>query len=332
MSQPLVSIIVPNYNHASFLKERLESIFNQTYQNFEVILLDDASTDDSVAFLEKHQNHPKVTHFVRNRENSESLFEQWIKGLQLAKGKYIWIAESDDFAHVDFLKETVKIAEQEADIGFVFTDSVIVNQSGEFLKKASESNKKLSKFKEVKSHRITDRSKVLEYFVSDLIIYNASSVLFRKNTITDVDFNVLSSLKNAGDLFAYISIALKHDIVYINQPLNYFRSHEDNTTKKNAMSGLLFSDRQTIITYFIKQFQELQGSKKHLKSFFSRNFLTAVDFKLYNKVSTLLKAYYTFKIISLGIYIRLSFYICYSKVFRKTPYKYRMYIKKVLAK
>ena len=45
---PLVSVIIPNYNHAPFLKERIDSVLNQTYQNFEVILLDDCSTDNSL--------------------------------------------------------------------------------------------------------------------------------------------------------------------------------------------------------------------------------------------------------------------------------------------
>ena len=66
MAKPEVSIIVPNYNHAQFLKQRLESIFNQTYQNFEVILLDDASTDKSVSILEKYSKHSKVSHFIVN--------------------------------------------------------------------------------------------------------------------------------------------------------------------------------------------------------------------------------------------------------------------------
>ena len=61
-----VSVIVPNYNHAAFLPKRLESIFNQTYQDFEVILLDDASTDTSVEVLSQYADHPKVTHFVVN--------------------------------------------------------------------------------------------------------------------------------------------------------------------------------------------------------------------------------------------------------------------------
>ena len=78
---PKVSIIVPNYNHARFLTQRLESIFNQTYQDFEVILLDDGSTDNSVEILEKYGKNDKVSALIFNIENSGSTFKQWVKGI-----------------------------------------------------------------------------------------------------------------------------------------------------------------------------------------------------------------------------------------------------------
>ena len=65
-----VSIIVPSYNHAQFLEERIESILNQDFHNFEVILLDDLSSDNSAEILKKYQNHPKVSHCIINEKNS----------------------------------------------------------------------------------------------------------------------------------------------------------------------------------------------------------------------------------------------------------------------
>ena len=79
MKNDLVSIILPNYNHAPYLQERLDSIFGQTHQNFEVIILDDASTDESLSILKPYQAHPKVSHFVLNKKNSGSPFKQWKK-------------------------------------------------------------------------------------------------------------------------------------------------------------------------------------------------------------------------------------------------------------
>lgn len=98
-----VSIIVPNYNHARFLRKRLDSIYNQTYKNIEVILLDDCSTDNSRQILEEYQKkYAAITKLVPNVKNSGSVFKQWQKGISLATGDLIWIAESDDWCDDNF--------------------------------------------------------------------------------------------------------------------------------------------------------------------------------------------------------------------------------------
>jgi len=95
---PTVSVIIPNYNYESYLKQRIETVLNQTYQNFEVIILDDHSSDNSRDIIETFRQNEKVTHIVYNQINSGSPFIQWVKGIELAIGKYIWIAESDDYS------------------------------------------------------------------------------------------------------------------------------------------------------------------------------------------------------------------------------------------
>ncbi|MDE6180708.1 MAG: glycosyltransferase, partial [Phocaeicola sp.] len=108
---PTISVIVPNYNYACYLKERINSILQQTYTDYELILLDDASTDGSVKILEEYRTNPHVSHIVINKENTRSPFIQWMKGIRLARGKYIWIAEADDSAKPDFLEQCVRLAE-----------------------------------------------------------------------------------------------------------------------------------------------------------------------------------------------------------------------------
>ena len=93
---PTLSAIVPNYNHGPYLKLRIDSILNQTYEDIEVIILDDNSQDNSVEIIESYRTHPKVSHILLNDRNSGSTFIQWEKGINLATGKWIWIAESDD--------------------------------------------------------------------------------------------------------------------------------------------------------------------------------------------------------------------------------------------
>src|SRR5665811_2252292 len=106
---PKVSVIVPNFNHAKYLLERLESIYGQTYGNTEVILLDDCSSDDSVAVLRDYaERYPDKTICRFNEENSGGVFHQWKKGLELATGELVWIAESDDYCSANLLEELVR--------------------------------------------------------------------------------------------------------------------------------------------------------------------------------------------------------------------------------
>ena len=101
MKHPLVSVIVPNYNHAPFLDERINSILNQSYDNYELIIMDDMSTDNSVDVINKYKDHEHVSQIIINEKNSGSPFKQWNKGFAKAKGELIWIAESDDACEHD---------------------------------------------------------------------------------------------------------------------------------------------------------------------------------------------------------------------------------------
>ena len=100
---PLVSVIIPNYNHAPYLKERIDSVLSQTYKEFEVLILDDCSSDESKEIIESYRNNKHISNIVFNEKNTGNTFIQWNKGISLAKGKYIWIAESDDVAKPTFL-------------------------------------------------------------------------------------------------------------------------------------------------------------------------------------------------------------------------------------
>ena len=95
-----VSVIVPNYNYASYLKQRLRSIFNQTYPIFEIIVLDDASTDGSLATLDQIavETGFAILSASSTQRTPAAFFNQWRKGVDCARGDLIWIAEADDDA------------------------------------------------------------------------------------------------------------------------------------------------------------------------------------------------------------------------------------------
>ena len=129
-SQPAVSVIIPNYNHEPYLRQRIDSVLAQTFGDFEVILLDDCSSDSSPTIIESYRHHPKVSRIVLNEQNSGSTFAQWKRGLALARGRYVWIAESDDYADPEFLATLVPLLDADPSAAMAFTGSHMVDADG----------------------------------------------------------------------------------------------------------------------------------------------------------------------------------------------------------
>ncbi len=311
---PSVSVIIPNYNHALFLQQRIESVLNQTHQDFELIILDDCSTDHSKTIIESYRNHPKVRQIIYNQQNSGSVFKQWRKGIELAKGEYIWIAESDDYAAVDFLQETVEQLQKDHSLGMVFTLTKAINDKSEQINNTwdakENSIKKLASF-----GNVINKENAPLFLVSHMIVENASSVLFRKSQLLALDLDELSHYKNTGDRFTYLGIALQSNIRYIPQKINFMRLHEHNTTKKNVENGNIHKDRLRVVNYY---FDRLEHSpyKKELAVFYKTNYFFFINYCNYEENLELLNNIKKTKEISMIFYLLVSSICIYLK--RKT--------------
>ena len=108
-------------------------MLNQTYRDFEVIILDDCSTDNSVEIIREYLSSDKISQMVVNEKNSGSTFLQWEKGLSLARGKYIWIAESDDYADPAFLETLISLLEKTPGSSVAYSYSYLVDENGHIL-------------------------------------------------------------------------------------------------------------------------------------------------------------------------------------------------------
>ncbi|WP_270568623.1 glycosyltransferase family 2 protein [Coprobacter secundus] len=277
MTPPLVSVIIPNYNHAPYLDERIRSIVEQSFQDFEIILLDDCSTDQSISILNKWAKHPKISHFIVNKQNSGSTFLQWEKGFSLAKGKYIWIAESDDVAHPDFLNITVNYLNQFPDASLCFTGSFLIDASGNIDSRnwdrwtKSEATKNFSYIEN--KHFITHQ---LLWFNA---IYNASAVLFRRSALSEID-NTYKQLHYCGDWYFWSELIRKGHVIIVYNKLNYFRQHNIKVSPKAEANGLQFKEGFIVIEHISKSF--------HLSAFIQNAAKGALyrKIKKYNKFST----------------------------------------------
>lgn len=236
-----VSVIVPNYNHAPYLRQRLDSIFNQTFQDFEVIILDDCSTDNSKEIIEEYRNRSQVSHVVYNETNSGSPFKQWAKGFDLAQGEYIWIAESDDWAELNFLDVLVSILDQDNSLTLAFCENY-----WEFGTK-TEQQRFCFSASTIKGSRF-----IKKYQSFRNRIVNASSVLFRKKILHSIPNNY-QDLTSCGDYLFWIYLLEKGNIRYIRKHLNHFRRHSFTTTTKSTTSGKTFFENFYIYEYLFNQ-------------------------------------------------------------------------------
>ena len=227
-NSPEVSIIIPNYNHGKYLRQRIDSVLNQTFKNFEVIILDDCSTDNSVQVIEGYRNHPKVSTIIINTENSGSPFLQWKKGMDIAQGEWIWIAESDDWCECNFLETLMK--EIDPGVALAFCQTIFVNENGEKIWEPGW-------FK--LSQKMDGKNFITDHLSKGNFITNASMCIFRKRFYYQVSEEFLQ-YKFSGDWVFWIEIASQGDVIICEKALNYFRKHGADVSSKAYRQGLQY--------------------------------------------------------------------------------------------
>ena len=234
---PLVSVIVPNYNHAAFLDERIGSILNQTYTNIEVLLMDDCSSDNSCEVLQRWAEKDERITTLFNEINSGSPFAQWEKGANWAQGKYIWIAESDDYATEDMLALHVQALESNHRAVLAYSHSRIADVNGKILRDFKEDYAFIfgDASKWSRDFIVSGKEEVARTMVFSNTIPNASGVLMRKSAFDQVGAPATTWLLN-GDWLFYAQLLQLGDLIFFATPRNFFRFH-NQTQRSRAMAS-----------------------------------------------------------------------------------------------
>jgi glycosyltransferase involved in cell wall biosynthesis len=257
-----VSVIIPNYNHARFLRRRIESVLGQSFQDFEVILLDDCSTDNSQSIISSYAGDPRLRAEF-NAVNSGSAFKQWNKGVGLANGEYVWIAESDDYADERMLELLVSVLEAEPEVAFAYCRSWRVS-ADDHLDGFEDSNLvELDPQHWTADYRADGREECRNYFVYRNIVPNASAVLFRKSVYEGIG-GADESLRLAGDWKLWAAMALTGQIAYLGEPLNYFRFHAESVRGKDAGLGLAAEESLYVVRWLLDQLSVSDTSREKL--------------------------------------------------------------------
>ena len=224
---PDVSVIIPNYNHAAYLKQRIQSVLDQTYQDFELIIIDDYSTDNSREIINEYKQHPRVSNIVFNTANGGGAFAQWKKGIEMARGKYIWIAESDDWCEPTLLETLVQAFEDNNNCVLAYVQTHTVN--GDNVIHKTSAHNKMAEY-------VDGPAYIYQYLVGSCSIWNASMMLFKKECYANVSQR-FTTFKMCGDWLFYIGLAKQGDVFISGKVLNYFRKHDKDISGNMYSSG-----------------------------------------------------------------------------------------------
>lgn len=261
---PKISVIIPNYNHALYLPQRIDSVLNQTYRDFEVIILDDCSTDNSRSVIESYRANNRISHIVYNELNGGSVFKQWDKGIQLAAGEYVWIAESDDWCENNLLETLLEGFEENQGCVLAYCQSYCINEDGSI---RFQSNHR--RLKEC----INGKKFISEYMLPKNPVFNAGMALWKRKAYASISKEYLNYTLS-GDYLFWIELCMAGDVFISGKLLNYLRMHGKNVGVRSFKEGLNFLEMIPL-----------------LKSLLQRNIINKFDFK-----RTLKKEYVAFKL------------------------------------
>ncbi len=231
---PLVSVYVTNHNYASYIEQAIASVLSQTLQDYELIVIDDGSTDNSREIIERYAEHDKiVTIFQQN----QGLTVTNNIALRQARGKYIVRLDADDWLDEHALQVMSGVLEREDDVGLVFPDYYHVDKNGQVSDVVRRHN-----FDEVE--------------LLDQPAHGACTMIRRQCLLELEGYDETIDCQDGWDL--WIRLIQRYRVKNVNLPLFYYRKHG------NSLSGnerRLLDTRQRILAkYAAQNGQALKGT------------------------------------------------------------------------
>ncbi len=236
-----ISAVVPSYNYARYMRQRLASIFAQGHPVAEVIVLDDASSDDSVAEARAGAAEwGREIRVVAGRTNSGNVFRQWHRAVTEAAGDWVWIAEADDSADPRLLEALAQALDCAPNAVMAFCDSRSIDADGNPLSDSYKPYYATTVGAALDTDGLHDGPEFVRTCLGERnLILNASGVLFRRDALRAALARLgdaLFSFRLAGDWRLYIELLREEgaQVAYVADPLNIHRRHGDSTTHRLA--------------------------------------------------------------------------------------------------
>lgn len=266
---PKVSVIIPAYNHETYLKETIYSVLKQTVTDFELIIINDGSTDNSEAVIRSVEDE-RIRYVYQENQGAHCALN---RGVRLAKGEYVSILNSDDVYCPDRFEAFLKILEQDDSVHAVFSHIEYIDDAGGFItyKKGSEENW-------IRHHPETS-FKGGDHIITDLIAGNflisTSNLFCRKSVFQEIGF--FSDLKYAHDYDFFLRLCYHFKVHIIEKPLFKYRIHGKNTFNKSTLAEVGFEVGLVLSNFFLKY---------DLRKIFPERDIHTMMVKFFNSVNT----------------------------------------------
>lgn len=218
--KPLVTIAIPTYNHGQFLPFLMESIYSQTYQNFEILIFDNCSEDDTQEIINPYLKDSRI-HYTRNPYNMGP-YVNWGFAFEQGNGLYKIILSADDALHPRFLESTVEALENHPECSLAYTKYVYMNDQNELLHEVNHPGYK-------KESYYGGRNEIADLLVFDSYLA-PSAVLFRPSCLKGSFWD--EECQSAADWFGWITLFSKFPaFAFVNEPYCYYRVHANQQTQ-----------------------------------------------------------------------------------------------------
>lgn len=241
-----ISIIMANYNYGNFISEAIQSILNQTYWNWELIVIDDGSRDNSVEIIKKYcEKDSRIKFFQHENGINKGLKETLLFGLEKTSYEWITFLESDDAYKPNYLEEKVKAIKNNPEVELIFNDVELFGDEKEVI---GYDNYLTTRY------NILNNTKI-KY--EDLLVVNIistfSSVMIKKSILLTCDFN--SPMPQSLDYYLWTQLYSKIKMVYLSQKLTFWRKH--------AVNYMNTASRAKLCEFNVGLLKNLSGSKSN---------------------------------------------------------------------
>lgn len=269
-----VSIILPSYNYARFLDERIQTLLAQTFRDFELIVTDDASTDNSREVIAQYSHDDRlITEYFD--KNSGSAYQRWNDGAARARGDYLLFAGADDTCSPKLLEELVRILDSNSRVQIAYCQSWKIDDAGNRTGCMTEHTKLLDEERWAKDYLVSGQEELL-FLLERNTIPNASAALLRRDAFEAIG-GFDTTLKLSADWLMWAKLCECGDIAYVAEPLNSFRFHSGSVRHSADRDGSRLEETYRVIGEILQMTDVPEATRGHIFDELVRDWLLALE-------------------------------------------------------